>query len=71
MLSVGASQYFVLGDNRPTSADQPHIRAGRAIASETAVLPSPTGRARFGPITLPAFDRAELPHPAQKPGTMS
>jgi signal peptidase I len=68
---LGDAQYFVLGDNRPTSADSRMYGPVDRSQVKRRVLTPPTGRARFGPVTLPVFNQAQAPRPVQKAASTS
>jgi signal peptidase I len=53
---LGPDQYFVLGDNRPASADSRVIGpVHRKQIRQKVTLPANAPRARFGPFTLPEY----------------
>src|SRR5205085_839206 len=55
---LGEAQYFVLGDNRPTSADSRLYGPVERGQVKRRVVAPPTGRARFGPVILPGYNQA-------------
>ena len=58
---LGESQYFVLGDNRTSSADSRLYGPVERKQVKKRVLEPQIGRARFGPIRLPIYDQAITP----------
>jgi signal peptidase I len=63
---LGDDQYFVLGDNRPTSADSRMYGPVDREQVKRRVLTPAVGRARFGPVILPALNQAVAPHVVSK-----
>ena len=55
---LGEDQYFVLGDNRPCSADSRIYGPVERSQVKKRVLTPVTGRARFGPFVIPPPDTA-------------
>jgi signal peptidase I len=56
VFELGPEQYFVLGDNRPESADSRiYGPIGRKQIKKRIELPEGAARARFGPVHLPTF----------------
>ncbi len=67
---LGDDQYFVLGDNRPSSSDSRMYGPIEKSQVKKRVL-APSGRAKFGPIRLEPYNQAGAPSPATKPPTLS
>jgi len=62
VFELGPSQYFVLGDNRPNSADSRlYGPVERKQIKKRIQLPESTARAHFGPVRLPPFGKTQ-PH---------
>jgi signal peptidase I len=62
VFELGPSQYFVLGDNRPNSADSRiYGPVERKQIKKRIQLPESTARAYFGPVRLPPFGKTQ-PH---------
>jgi signal peptidase I len=60
VFELGPSQYFVLGDNRPNSADSRlYGPVERKQIKKRIPLPDGTGRAHFGPVRLPPFGKTQ------------
>jgi signal peptidase I len=62
VFELGPSQYFVLGDNRPSSADSRlYGPVERKQIKKRIPLPEGASRAYFGPVRLPPFGKTQ-PH---------
>jgi len=56
VFELGPEQYFVLGDNRPESADSRiYGPIERSQIKKRLELPAGAARARFGPVHLPSY----------------
>jgi signal peptidase I len=65
VFELGPSQYFVLGDNRPNSADSRlYGPVERKQIKKRISLPDSATRAYFGPVRLPPFGTTQ-PHRAR------
>jgi signal peptidase I len=65
VFELGPSQYFVLGDNRPSSADSRlYGPVERNQIKKRIQLPESASRAYFGPVRLPPFGKTQ-PYRAQ------
>ena len=65
VFELGPAQYFVLGDNRPSSADSRlYGPVERKQIKKRIQLPDSTARAYFGPVRLPPFGSTQ-PHRVQ------
>lgn len=64
---LGENQYFVLGDNRPGSADSRNYGPiERKQIKRRIPLPESSVRAYFSPHLLPAYEAILPPRPVQK-----
>jgi signal peptidase I len=60
VFELGPSQYFVLGDNRPSSADsRVYGPVERKQIKKRIQLPQSAARAYFGPVRLPPFGKTQ------------
>jgi signal peptidase I len=58
---LGEGQYFVLGDNRPSSSDsRTYGPVERKQVKKRVLMPDTAAKARFGPIKIPDFDNAAV-----------